>query len=107
MTQLAINWAVTTLPVSGRTPQARHASATGAQVAATRRGALTRRYLDLLATAGPLSDMQAALMLGCALSSICSVRNGCGALVRPSGRYEIRTWALGSTSKRVMWERAA
>jgi len=100
----------TSLPVSGRTPRARHASWTGAIAAAEGRGELTRRYLELLGFAGALSDQTAARMLGCNLSSINSVRDGCGDLVRDSGRYESVTWTTPRgterTTKRIKWERA-
>ena len=93
------------LPVSGRTPGARHASSTGAQVAADRRGEQTRRYLALLREAGPLSDHEAARMMGRGVSSINSIRNGCGALVVESGGYDVSQWPGGKVTKRVRWQR--
>ena len=106
MTQPPFNWSSdVALPVGGRTPAARHASATGAQVAARTRGRLTRAYLALLVEAGPLSDPQAARMLGVGVSSICSIRNGCGALVEPSGTQETHRWPHGAVTKRVQWRR--
>lgn len=94
------------LPVSGRTPHARHASASGARHASERRGQQTLAYLKLLAECGPLSDPSAARMLGVGVSSICSIRNGLGALVRSSGAFETVTWPSGGQTKRVKWERA-
>lgn len=100
MRQAALDWSAdVTLPVAGRSPQARHASATGAQRAVKDRGALAVAYLELLKTAGPLSDPQAAHALGRQISSICSTRNGLGDLVVESGEYEITAW----NTKRVKW----
>lgn len=78
------------LPVQGRTVQARHAGATGAQQAGKTRGALALAYLNLLTIAGPrgMSDAEAADALGRGWSSICSTRNGLGDLVVPSGSFE-------------------
>ena len=90
------------LPVSGLVPEARHGSATGAQVAARTRGALAVAYLDLLAVSGPLSDPEAASALGRALASICSTRNGLGVLVVASGTFEETPWG----TKRCRWRRA-
>lgn len=87
------------LPVSGRAPDARHASSTGAQRAGRDRGAVAQAYRELLIAAGPLSDHEAAAAMGRLVSSICSTRNGWGDRVQPSGTYE-RT-AFGT--KRVRW----
>lgn len=91
MTQGRIDWdAEVRLPVRGRSPQARHAGATGAQFAAKHRGQLAKAYLDLLAIAGPrgMSDFEAADALGRLVSSICSTRNGLKLLIVPSGSFE-------------------
>lgn len=90
------------LPVSGRTPRARQASATGAQRAAKDRGAVTLAYVALLREMGPLSDHEAARMLGRLVSSINSVRNGLGARVVPSGEHENTEWG----TRRVRWRLA-
>jgi hypothetical protein len=106
MTQPFLDWSRdVTLPVSGRTPGARHASSTGAQVAALTRGDATRRYLALLREGGPLSDHEAARMMGCGTSSINSIRNGCRGLVAESGTYEEMAWPGGKITKRVRWQR--
>ena len=55
--------------------------------------------------AGPLSDPQVARMLGVGVSSICSIRNGCGALVEPSGTQETHRWPHGAVTKWVQWRR--
>ena len=103
MTQPTLDWSRdVSLPVSGRTSQARQASATGAQAAVTRRGALTLRYLALLAH-GPCSDHEAARALGCGVSSVCSIRNGVSHLVEPSGTYECVTWPSGHMTRRARW----
>ncbi len=102
--QLAIDWTRdTALPISGRTRAARHASASGAMVAARGRGALSVAYVKLLRECGPLSDEQAARALGRRLSSICSTRDGVGELVEPSGEWEIVVWPNGRSSRRVKW----
>lgn len=105
MTQLGIDWSAdVSLPISGRTVQARHASATGAQQAVGSRGALSRAYAALLKELGPLSDVEASRALGRPLSSLTSTRNGLGARVVPSGQYEVVTWPGGGQTKRVRWQ---
>lgn len=76
------------LPFSGRTPISRHHSAQAAHQAAEKRGRKTLEYLELLAKVGEagVTDHDAARMLGVPLSSINSIRNGCGELVAPSDR---------------------
>lgn len=70
MTQPRIDWdRDVSLPVSGRTTQARHASATGAATASKTRGRLSVAYRDLLIACGPLSDHEAARLLGRQVSS--------------------------------------
>jgi hypothetical protein len=75
-----------TLPFSGTTPISRHHSAQAADRAAVTRGKRTREYLELLAHIGPagVTDHDAARMLGLPLSSVNSIRNGCGALIVPA-----------------------
>jgi hypothetical protein len=87
------------LPISGRTSQARHASSTGAQRAAKDRTGFALEYRQLLITAGPLSDDEAAKATGRRLSSICSTRNGWGDRVVPSGTFEETEF----NTKRVRW----
>lgn len=71
------------LPVSGKSPIARHHSAKAAQSAAVNRGRKTLEYLALLEKVGEVgvTDHDAARMLGVPLSSVNSIRNGCGSLV--------------------------
>lgn len=103
MTQPLLDWnADITLPVSGKTPRSRHASATGAQKAASDRGRLSVAYLELLRVAGPLSDQAAAKALGRETCSINSTRNGLGALIVDSGEYE----ATAFGTKRTKWKAA-
>lgn len=64
------------LPVSGKTPESRDASRSGARFASLSRKRLTADYLDLLRSHGPLTDQDAAVRLTCGLSSINSVRAG-------------------------------
>lgn len=90
------------LPIAGRTPRARHASATGAQKAATDRGALSLAYIALLRSVGPLSDHQAAKALGRQVSSVNSTRNGLGDLIEDSGEYETSEYG----TKRTKWKAA-
>ena len=101
MIQLPIDWSADVrLPIAGRTPRARHSSATGAQVAARTRGQVALAYRALLREHGPLSDYEAARILGRLVSSICSTRNGFGDSVVPSTSYELTAWG----SKRVRWQ---
>jgi len=100
MTQPALDWSHdVNLPLSGRSSAARHAGATGAQVASRTRGAVSLAYRELLRVAGPLSDHEAARALGRLVSSVNSTRNGWGAAVVPSGEYEQTAWG----TKRVRW----
>jgi hypothetical protein len=97
------------LPVApSAVPQARHASATGAQYAAVHRGALTLRYLDLLARLGRLSDHEAAGMLGVGLSSINSTRAKLGAAIAaaPEALDDVHHWPTGHTTRRTRWQLA-
>ena len=98
MNQPAFDWSAN-LPVAGKSPRSRHASASGAQRAATDRGALSVAYLELLRATGPLSDYQAAAALGRLVSSINSTRNGLGELVEDSGQYEETPFG----TKRTKW----
>lgn len=101
MQQPGFDWSRdVSLPVSGRTPRARHASSTGAAVAAERRGAVALAYRRLLIESGPLSDHEAAKALGRLVSTINSTRDGWGGQVAPSGRYE----ATEFKTKRVRWQ---
>lgn len=93
------------LPYSGTTPISRHHSAMAAHEAARTRGEKSLLYLRALREAGEmgLTDHQAAALLGWPLSSICSIRAGCGPLV------EARTDARGVSpfGKFVtLWKRA-
>jgi hypothetical protein len=74
------------LPFSGTTPIARHHSAEAARKAAEKRGEKSLQYLDLLSKVGEsgITDHEASRMLGLPLSSINSIRNGCGGLVIPA-----------------------
>lgn len=100
MNQGAIDWNLdVNLPVSGRTPAARHSSATGARRAARSRGAVAVAYRQLLIASGPLSDHEAAQVLGRLVSSINSTRNNWGDHVVPSGHFEATTFG----TKRVRW----
>lgn len=74
MTLPLLDLAERPLPIAGRTPRARHASASGAEIAQRTRGSLQRRYLELLRD-GPRADFEAEAALGCMRSSICSTRN--------------------------------
>src|SRR5262245_52989701 len=98
--QIPIDWSRDcSLPISGRTPEARHAGATGAAAAVKRRGELALRYRQLLVEAGPHSDDEAAHVLGVLPRSICSTRNGWGERVVPSGQFE----ATAFNTRRVRW----
>lgn len=82
------------LPFSGATPISRHRSAQAAQEAARTRVTKSLRYLEMLQQAGAygLSDHEAAQMAGWALSSVNSIRNGCGGLIEPAERVGISPW---------------
>jgi hypothetical protein len=102
MSQLAIDWTRDcSLPVSGRSVQARHSSSTGAMRAVKDRGQLVVAYLNLLAIAGPrgMSDFEAAAALGRQVSSLCSTRNGLRKLVTPSGSFEATPFG----TRRTRW----
>lgn len=77
------------LPFSGSVDISRHHSALAAIDASTTRGRLTVAYLALLREVGPqgVIDHDAARMMGAPLSSICSIRNGCGDAVTPAEGY--------------------
>lgn len=96
------------LPVAhGRSARAAHNSATGAEVAAAGRGALTQRYLQLLRDRGAVSDQEAAAEIaGGRLSSINSTRAQLGALVEAClpERDEIHRWPSGKVSRRTRWQ---
>lgn len=88
------------LPVSGRSPAARHASASGAQVSVRTRGAVALAYRRLLRDSGPQSDVEAARGLGRLVSSMCSTRAGWGAHIVASGTYEHTSFG----TRRVRWQ---
>ena len=102
MTQSSLNF-TPQLPVSGKTPRSRHASASGASRAAIDRGALSVAYVNLLRACGPMSDQAAARALGRETCSINSTRNGLGALIEDAGTYEETPWG----TKRTQWRVAA
>lgn len=102
MTQPIIDWdRDVNLPIAGRSPRSRHASATGAQRAAKDRGALSLAYLSLLRLK-PLTDHEAAAALGRYPGSICSTRNGLGRFVVDSGEYQVTDFG----TKRTLWKAA-
>lgn len=106
MTQSGLNFEKDiNLPIAGKSPYARHASASGAAYAVTFRGESTNRYLSLLAIAGErgMSDCEAADALGRAVGSICSVRDGVGGLVIPTGGYEMKQWPKGRITRRARY----
>ena len=93
------------LPVApSRSPRARHASATGAQYAARDRGELILRYVRLLKDVGPVSDHEAAAMLGRGLSSINSTRAKLGdRVVSAADLDEVHKWPGGYITRRTRW----
>jgi len=100
MTDPTFDWnADVNLPVAGKTPRTRHASATGARRAAIDRGKLAVAYINLLRATGPLSDQAAAKALGREVSSINSTRNGLGDLIIDSGGYDETPFG----TKRTKW----
>lgn len=99
MEQTGFAWERTSLPVAGKTPAARHSSSTGAVRASRDRGAFALVYRDLLITAGPLSDYQAARITGRGVSSINSTRAGWMDRVVASGEFEASEFG----TKRVRW----
>lgn len=76
MTQTGFAWdADVSLPVAGRTPLARHCSATGAQAAAVRAGSLLARLLEEFGRAEQLTLAEAAALLVVQPHSLCSTWN--------------------------------
>lgn len=89
------------LPFSGNALEARHASYTGARAAEVRRAGKTKAYLALLASHGALSDQAVAALTNWPLSSVNSIRNGVGELIRPYGFDEAH---VGSRiTRRTRW----
>ena len=89
------------LHVQGNTPSARHSGATGAHVAAKRRGLVALQYRQLLIDAGPQSDYEAASAMGRFVSSINSTRGGWRGHVIASGEFD-RT-PFGTLRTRWSW----
>lgn len=89
------------LPIAGKTPRSRHASASGARRAAVDRGALSVAYVNLLNACGPMTDQAAAKALGRETCSINSTRNGLGEVIVDSGEYELTAWKTKRTKWRV------
>jgi hypothetical protein len=92
------------LPFSGTSPISRHRSSQAAQHAAQKRGRRTREYLALLKEIGArgVSDHDAARMLGLPLSSINSIRNGCGDLVVATDRKCMSPFGRPVTAWRIV-----
>lgn len=104
MEQQRLDWSRdVSLPVSGRSVEARHASASGANAERERRGRFALVYRELLMKAGPLSDHAVAKITGRSLSAVNSTRAAFDDRVVPSGEYETKTWADGRITKRVLW----
>lgn len=96
------------LPFSGRTQMSRHRSAQAAQAAAQTRVTKSLRYLRMLSEASErgLSDHETAALNGWPLSSVNSIRNGCGGLVVPGTREALSPFGKKVTTW-VRVERAA
>ena len=76
MTQPAFPWdADVNLPISGRTPLARHCSATGAQAAALRHGSKLARLLDHFSQHRRLTLHECAALMGIQDHALCSTWN--------------------------------
>lgn len=76
MSQPAFPWdADVNLPISGRTPLARHCSATGAQVAAVRHGSKLARLLEHFAKNRRLTLHECAALMGIQDHALCSTWN--------------------------------
>jgi len=96
------------LPFRGKTVQSRHASWTGTRQALKTYGEKVSAYLQLLTNAGALTDHEAAALMHCGLSSICSIRNSLieqGTPIAPDGFNE-QAWADGGRTKRTRWKLA-
>ena len=93
------------LPFSGSTPISRHRSAQAAQAASSTRVTKSLRYLELLAAAGEngLSDHETHAATGWPLSSVNSIRNGCGPMVVPAERVGLSPYGI----KVTCWRRRA
>lgn len=81
------------LPVSGRTPAARHASATGAQAGQRTHGRKGLAYLEALERAGAagLNDFDAGQVVGIYRTSVNSVRAALmrAGLVEETGAFDV------------------
>lgn len=81
------------LPVSGRTPAARHASSTGAQAGQRTHGRKALAYLEALSQAGArgLNDFDAGQVVGVFRTSINSIRHAVTAagMVEETGAFDV------------------
>jgi hypothetical protein len=89
------------IPFTGRSPQARHASYSGAKAQAEKFTAKQNCYLEHLW--GPMTDQDMAEYLGWPLSSVNSIRNSLGDLIVADG-FVTKHWDNGRTTKRVLWK---
>jgi hypothetical protein len=107
MQQIAIDW---TAPISGNTPQSRHASWTGARHATRSMGAKMQALLQLLEHHGAKTDQEIAQITGWPLSSVCSSRNNLvryaemygGFQIVPDG-FDTMEWGPGDVTRRTRW----
>ena len=94
-------------PINGRTPQARHASWTGAREAIKTWTHKQSAYLQLLTQAGSLTDQEAAALLHWPLSSVNSIRNGLTDRIVTDG-YDLHQFTNSHgtpcTTKRTKWK---
>lgn len=98
-------------PFAGATPAAKHASYTGAKHAGKTWTTKQATYLQLLRTAGPVTDQEAAVRLTWPLASVNSVRNGIGKWCKRHQKpepfttdgFEEHEWANGDITKRAKW----
>ena len=95
----------------GKTTKARHAGWIGARKALETRTWKRQAYEQLIRNHGPMTDNEAATVLGWPLSSVCSTRNGILELAKHRGEpapfqpidFEIVRWGEGKTTKRAGW----
>lgn len=95
----------------GNTVKSRHASWTGAVKTLETRTWKRQAYEQLIRNHGPMTDNEAATVLGWPLSSVCSTRNGILELAKKRGEpapfepvdFETVAWGDGKSTKRARW----
>ena len=100
---LRFNWdaPAVTVPISGRTPQSRHASWTGARRAVKTWTVRQSTLLQLLGS-GPKTRQDLAVLSGYPISSVCSILDSVRGQIQEVDLEPV-TWPDGSVTRRVRW----